>query len=220
MRYFYLLFFLAVLGTVSICGFRGDHSSRPPIEVFPDMVRQNRTRPETPSDFFPDAMVSRLLPEGTVPHSKPYEVNGQILKVNGKEVYPYEDSPVNTGRIPGTTNWVVVDPLPITRQFLERGQQRFQIYCSPCHGPDGDGKGITSKYGMNGMANFHDQRLVEMSAGEIFNTITYGKNLMGAYGPVVPIEDRWAIIAYLRVLQRSQLANLDDVPAPQRDKFK
>ena len=73
---------------------------------------------------------------------------------------------------------------------------------------------------MNGMANFHDQRLVEMSAGEIFNTITHGKNLMGAYGPVVPVEDRWAIIAYVRVLQRSQLATVEDVPAPERGKFK
>ena len=145
MRYFFLLFFLAVIGTVSIAGFRGSHSTRPPIEIFPDLVRQNKVRPETPNEFFPDAMASRLIPEGTVAHSKPYEVNGQVLKVGGKEVYPYDDSPVNTGKIPGTTNWVVVDPLPITRQFLERGQQRFQIYCAPCHGPDGDGKGITSK---------------------------------------------------------------------------
>lgn len=219
MRYFYLLFFLAVIGTVSICGFRGSHTTRPPIELFPDMVRQNKVRPETPNDFFADQMASRLIPEGTVARTKPYEINGTVLKIDGKEVYPYEDSPVNTGKIPGTTNWVDLDPLPITSQFLDRGQQRFQIYCAPCHGADGDGKGITSKYGML-PANFHDERIVKMSAGEIFNTITYGKNLMGAYGPNVPVEDRWAIIAYVRVLQRSQLATIEDVPEPDRAKFK
>jgi mono/diheme cytochrome c family protein len=76
------------------------------------------------------------------------------LLIDGKPVYPYEDSPVNTGRIVGTTNWVPVNPLPITRQLLERGQQRYQINCMPCHGPDGDGKGITSKYGMIGHGQF------------------------------------------------------------------
>jgi hypothetical protein len=220
MRYFYLLLFLTFIGTVSICGFRGSHSARPQIELFPDMVRQNKVRPETPNDFFADHLASRLIPEGTVARTKAYEINGEALKVDGKEVYPYEDSPVNTGRITGTTNWVVLNPLPFTRTLLQRGQQRFQIYCSPCHGPDGDGKGITSKYGMAGMANLHEQRFVVMADGEIFNTITYGKPLMGAYGPNVPVEDRWAIIAYIRALQRSQLASVEDVPEPQRAKFK
>jgi mono/diheme cytochrome c family protein len=89
----------------------------------------------------------------------------------------------------------------------------------PCHGPDGDGKGITSKYNMVAMANFHDKRLIDMCDGEIFNTITYGKNLMGAYGPNVTVEDRWAIIAYVRVLQRSQLSTAEDVPEPYRSTF-
>jgi mono/diheme cytochrome c family protein len=220
MRYFYLFLVLSVIATVSICGFRGSHSGRPPLELFPDMVRQNKVRPETPSDFFDDHLASRPVPEGTVARTKPYEINGEVLQVGGKAVYPYEDSPINTGRIPGTTNWVVLEPLPITGQFLKRGQQRFEIYCSPCHGPDGDGRGITSKYAMAGMANFHDQRLVEMTAGELFNTITYGKPLMGGYGASVPVQDRWAIIAYVRVLQRSQLGSIEDVPASEKSKFK
>src|SRR5208282_2166289 len=105
-------------------------------------------------------------------------------------------------------------------QLLDRGEQRYQINCLPCHGPAGDGKGIISKYGLVAMANFHDKRLVDMPDGEIFNTITYGKNLMGAYGPNVALEDRWAIIAYVRALQRSQLATADDVPDPYRSPFK
>jgi mono/diheme cytochrome c family protein len=220
MRYFLLLFVLSIAGVVCICGLRGSKSRRPPIELFADMVRQNKVRPQTPSEFFPDEHASRLIPTGTVPRGGPYVINGEELKVDGKPVYAYEDSSVNTGMIPGTTNWVPLSPVPMTRQLLERGQQRYQINCMPCHGPTGDGKGITGKYGMIGMANFHDPRLVSMNDGELFNTITYGKNLMGAYGANVTIEDRWAVIAYVRALQRSQLATVEDVPEPFRSKFK
>jgi mono/diheme cytochrome c family protein len=220
MRYFLLLFVLSGVALVGICGFRGSHSTRPPIELFPDMVRQNKVRPQTPSDLFPDQWSSRLVPANTVPHSGPYLLNGEVLVVDGKPVYPYEDSPVNTGRIPGTTNWVPVNPLPITRQLMDRGQQRYQINCQPCHGPAGDGKGITSKYNMFSMANFHDKRLIDMADGEIFNTITQGKNLMGAYGANVTVEDRWAVIAYVRALERSQLATAEDVPDPYSSQFK
>src|SRR5690349_9068384 len=133
MRYFYLGFILICLTVVGVAGFRGEHFRRPPIELFPDMVRQAKLRPQTPSEFFPDEMSSRARPEGTVARSKPYEIDGQLLQVNGKPVYSYEDSPVNTGKIAGTTNCVETNPLPVTRQLLERGQQRYQIYCSPCH---------------------------------------------------------------------------------------
>ena len=220
MRYFYLGFILCVLAVVGVAGFRGSISRRPAIELFPDMVRQAKLRPQTPNDFFSDEMSSRLHPEGTVAKTKPYQINGEILQVNGQPVYPHEDSPVNTGKISGTTNFVETSPVPISRQLLDRGQQRFNIYCSPCHGMAGDGKGITGKYGMVAMANFHDKRLIDMPDGEIFNTISNGKNLMGAYAGNVPVEDRWAIIAYVRVLQRSQLASMDDVPEPQRAKLK
>jgi len=81
---------------------------------------------------------------------------------------------MNTGRMTGTTNFIDANPLEITRQLLDRGQERYQIYCLPCHGPAGDGKGITGKYGMISMANFHDERLVKMTDGELFNTMTSG----------------------------------------------
>ncbi|HWD21141.1 MAG TPA: cytochrome c [Verrucomicrobiae bacterium] len=219
MRYFFLAYALIVLGTVGLLGFRGEHSRKPPLEIFPDMVRQNKVRPQTPSELFPDQYASRVFPENTVPHSAPYMVNGQVLTNNGQPVYAYQDIPLNTGKIPGTTNFVDLNPLPITHQLLERGQQRFQINCLPCHGALGDGKGITSKYNM-APANFHDQRLVNMPDGEIFNTITYGKNLMGPYGANVTTEDRWAVVAYVRVLQRSQLASVEDVPEAKRSQFK
>ncbi len=217
MRYFYLLFFLTCVTVVGVAGFRGSKSRQPPIEIFPDMVRMNKVRPQSPSGFFADARSSRALPDGAVEHSQPYEINGKLLLVNGRPVYPYEDAPINTGRVAGKTNFVETGPIPITQELLNRGLERYQIYCMPCHGPAGDGKGITGKYGMVSMANFHDERLVKMGDGEIFNTLSNGKlPLMPAYGAIVPVEDRWAIISYLRALQRSQLATMDDVPETQR----
>jgi mono/diheme cytochrome c family protein len=220
MRYFYLIFLLLIVTVVGMAGFRGSKSRQPPIELFNDMVRQNKVRPQSPSDFFDDERSSRVFPEGTVAHSSPYEINGKVVTIHGNPVYPFQDVPMNTGRVPGGTNFVDTNPLEITRQLLDRGQDRYQIYCMPCHGPAGDGKGVTSKYGMGGMANFHDQRLVNLADGEIFYTMTAGKNLMPAYGAIVPVPDRWAIISYIRVLQRSQLATVDDVPESKRADFK
>jgi len=205
MRYFLAGFLLCCVVVVSIAGFRGDKTRRPPIELFPDMDRQPKLRPQEHNNFFPDQLSSRRQVEGTVPRGKP-------VLVEGREIYPFEDDPLNTGRVPGTTNFVETLPLPLTEQLLARGQQRYTINCAPCHGAGGDGKGITSKYNMLAMANFHDARLVKMPDGEIFNTITYGKTLMGAYGPNITITDRWAIVAYVRALERGRLASLDDVP--------
>jgi mono/diheme cytochrome c family protein len=96
---------------------------------------------------------------------------------------------------------------------MARGQQRFGIYCLPCHGPQGDGKGIVQKYGYATVKTLHDKLVVVQPDGEIFNTITYGKSTMYPYGSQISIEDRWAIVAYVRALQRSHLGLLDDVPA-------
>jgi mono/diheme cytochrome c family protein len=221
MRYFYLIFILTCATVLGLAGWRGTKSRRPPIELFPDMVRQNKARPQSPSDFFADERSSRARPDGTVERSQPYEVNGHPVFVNGGQVYPYEDAPINTGRVTGKTNFIETNPLAITRELLDRGQERYQIYCLPCHGPGGDGKGITAKYGMVSMANFQDERLIKMGDGEIFNAINVGKlPLMPAYGPVVPVIDRWAIISYIRALQRSQLATVEDVPEAKREELK
>jgi mono/diheme cytochrome c family protein len=131
----------------------------------------------------------------------------------------YEINPFNTGRLPsapGTTNFVQNVPLPVTMELLQRGRERYKIYCAVCHNEAGDGKGITGRYGMVGMANFHEPRLVQMPDGEYFDTITHGKNNMGAYAANIEINDRWAIVAYIRALQRSQNAGAADVPAAVR----
>jgi len=215
MRYFLLIFALSVVVVMVVAGKRGSISRRPPLEIFSDMDRQPKVRPQTASDFFTDHFSSRLPVAGAIARTKPYEIDG-------KEVYPFEEAAVNTGRIPGTTNFVATIPLAVTAQLMERGQQRFNIYCAPCHGPQGDGKSITSKLGMAVVADLHDgmtRKVVQQPDGQLFNTITYGKTLMGAYGGIIPVEDRWAIIAYVRALQRSHLATIDDVPPDERSKI-
>lgn len=206
----------AALGaaTVGIAGFRGSLSRKPPLEIFPDMNRQFKLRPMQPDRFFANRVSSQLPPPGTVARSQP------IQTVNGP-IYPYEDAPVNTGFVTGTTNFVATNPLPVNEALLQRGRERFDIYCAPCHGRLGDGNGITKKLGvMPAVANLHDQRIVEMPDGEIFNTITRGKGLMGAYGPLVSTKDRWAIIAYLRALQLSELGSTNDLPANEQAALK
>lgn len=213
MRYFLYFILLVLVGTavgVGIAGFQGRMSRQPPIEVFPDMDRQLKLRPIQPNDFFPNGISSQLPPTNTIARSEPLQT------VSGP-VYPFENAPANTGFVTGTTHFVETNPLPVTGKLLRRGRERFDIYCAPCHGALGDGNGITKKLGvMPTVANLHDKRIVEMADGEIFNTITHGKSTMGAYGPIMPVQDRWAVIAYLRALQLSQLGSVEDLPPDQR----
>ena len=197
MRYFLALFILASVGIVMVAGFQGDKSRKPPIEVFPDMDRQPKLRPQTDTEFmgWRDGLSSRKPVEGTV----------------ARDAVFIEDA-FSTGFEPGTTNYVTVSPVAVTDAVMKRGQQRFNIYCIPCHGRVGNGQGITTKLGMAGVVNLHDARVVGMPDGQIFYTITHGKGLMGAYGSNIDPADRWAVVAYVRALQRSQLATMEDVP--------
>jgi mono/diheme cytochrome c family protein len=214
MRYFLLIFGVGVLAVLLIAGKRGDLSRYRPLQIFPDMKRQLKLRPQTANGFFASGLSSQLPPPGTIAQEKP-------LLVGGQEVFSFADAPVNTGRVPGTTNFVDLGPLPVTDALLARGQQRFTIYCAPCHGQTGEGNGITKKIGaMAVVANLHDKRIVELADGEIFNTVSYGKNNMQGYAPQISVEDRWAVIAYLRALQLSRLGSVDDLPPEMRAKLK
>ncbi|MGA2247533.1 MAG: cytochrome c [Verrucomicrobiota bacterium] len=211
----------AALGaaTVGILGVPGRLSRKPPVEVysdkfFPGMDRQPKLRPQEPNSFFANGLSSQLPPAGTVARSEP-------IQTAGGPVYGFEDSPVNTGRLAGTTNFVETNPLPVDEALLQRGRERFDIYCAPCHGRLGDGNGVTKRLGvMPTVANLHDKRIVELTDGEIFNTVTRGKSTMGAYGPLMPAQDRWAVIAYLRALQLSWLGTKDDLPPAQQGMLK
>jgi mono/diheme cytochrome c family protein len=218
-RYFVLLLALISLLVVSIAGLRGCKTGRPPIEIFPDMVRQPKVKAQVPSDFFADGRGARDHVSGTVPlgYSQPECPAGSDAKMgspynvvcfSGKEDY------ANTGK--NGTNWGNGIPFPATGATLERGRERYQIQCAVCHGATGAGNGIAAKYGLVGVANLQQQRLRDMTDGEIYNTIVNGKNTMLGYGAVIQVPDRWAIIAYIRALQRSQNATINDVPADQR----
>ena len=197
--YFCLGFLLLSLATFAIAGKRGSLSRKPPIEVIPDMDRQPKIRPQTPSTFFADGRSSRLPVEGTVARGS-----------------HFADVPMNTGRNPGVTNFVEINPLPVNELVMARGRERYQISCLPCHSPIADGNGITKKFGMAIVANLHDKRIVQMPDGELFNVITFGRNNMGPYGDKIEPEDRWAIIHYLRALQLARLGTDADLTPAQR----
>ncbi len=214
MRYFLAIFGLCVIAVVGLLGFRGTHFRHTPLYIFPDMEWQLKLRPQKPDAFFTNGLSSQLHLPGTIPR-------GQVRQTTTGPVYPYEDAPVNTGRVTGTTNFIENNPMPVTAELLKRGQQRFTINCTPCHGALADGNGITKKIGaMAVVANLHDKRIVEMADGELFYVITNGRNLMGSYGANVTVEDRWAIIAYLRALQLSQVGTIDELPSELRAALK
>jgi mono/diheme cytochrome c family protein len=214
MRYFLAIFALCVLATVAVLGFRGTHFRKPPLYIFPDMERQPKLRPQTANAFFDNGMSSRLPVAGTVARSQPIRVGEQLI-------YPWQDTPLTTGLVTGTTNFVELNPLPVTDELLQRGQQVFNINCAACHSKVGDGNGTPKRIGaMAVVGNLHDKRIVELTDGELFNTISYGKNLMLGYAATLPIQDRWAAVAYLRALQLSRLGTLDEVPEAARGALK
>ena len=200
---------LATISVVSIAGFRGDHTRNRPLYVFPDMDWQFKLRPQTKAGFhvWQNDMSSRPQVLGTVAQRDGFSDNTT-----------WADSAVNTGKEGG--QFVAVSPLNNTLDFVRRGQSRCGVYCQPCHGAQGDGNGITKKLGMTTVANLMDQRIIRMADGEVFNTISVGKSTMMGYAAQIPVEDRWAIVAYLRALQLSRLGLEADVPTPVLEKLK
>jgi cytochrome c5 len=223
LRGFFVIFVLCTIAILAVFGFRGQKSTEPPLEVFPDMVRQPKVRAQAPLDFFADGRGPRLPVAGTVPigyemPTKSEAINTSVAAI-GSYSHPRASFSVgtdyyNTGKM--GDHWGTGIPLEVTRELMERGQQRFNITCAMCHGAAAAGNGITKQYGLATVVSLQDERIRKMSDGEIFNTITNGKNTMMAYGPNVIVADRWAIIAYLRALQRSQNAAIADVPEEHR----
>src|SRR6267143_3545154 len=206
LRGFLLIFLLFGVALVAVFGFRGQKSTAPPLEIFPDMVRQMKVRAQAPLAFFADGRGPRLPVAGTMPIG--YEMP---KPANSPGNAPPEDlvSPQHLAFSVGTDyydtgkmgdRWGTGIPVEVTRQLMERGQQRFNITCAMCHGATAAGNGITKQYGLATVVTLQDERIRKMSDGEIFNTITNGKNTMMAYGPNIIVPDRWAIIAYLGAL--------------------
>lgn len=192
---------------IILTGCRGMESEREPIEVNLNMDFQERFDPQEANPFFADNRSMRPPVPGTVARG--------LLR---------EDTPIYMGRTSGG-GYLQDMPVPITRALLERGQDRYGIYCTVCHGAAGDAQGIimvgTSTltgggYGFTPAPSFHDDRLRQVEDGYLYDTITNGIRNMPAYGPQIPVLDRWAIVAYVRALQRSQNATAEDVPADVR----
>jgi mono/diheme cytochrome c family protein len=225
LRGFFLIFLLTGIAIVAVFGLRGQKSTGSPIEVFPDMVRQPKVRAQAPFGFFADGRGARVPVAGTVPigYEMP-QVSSAPSPGAAPVVTEMSERPrlgfsegtdyYNTGAM--GANWGTGLPVTLTSDLMARGKQRFNINCAVCHGLTAAGDGITKQYGLSTVVSLQDERIRKMADGEIFNTITHGKNTMLAYGPNVTVNDRWAIIAYLRALQRSQNATEADVPPQHR----
>jgi cbb3-type cytochrome c oxidase subunit III len=224
LRYFFLSFILAAFMVIALAGWRGQHSAKPPLEIFPDMDHQPKFQPQHPSAFYSDGRAARAPVPGTVPIG--YVLPGAYLQnaaSNSKAVKAPSGFTVlhanyyQTGIIDGSYGDGFPPEVEITLDLMKRGHERFNIFCAPCHSEVGDGEGIVKKFpGFPTIANLQQELIRKMPDGQLFNRITLGKGLMGGYGGVIPVEDRWAIIAYLRALQRSQNGKGDDVPAERR----
>lgn len=162
-----------------------------------DMHDAPRYEPYEKTDFFPDKRSARPLVEGTV-------ARGHLNVA----------TPETTGKV--GTGFVATLPVPVTLEMVRRGRQRFDIFCSPCHGLTGRGDGMVVRRGFRQPASFHDARVRAQPDGYLFDVMTNGFGAMPDYAAQLSVADRWAVVAYLRALQLSQGATLADVPADRR----
>ena len=163
-----------------------------------DMQDQPKYIPLRPSDFFLDGRSARPLSEGTI-------ARGHLN----------DDPAFFTGKGPDGKD-VKYFPIAVTKDVILRGQQRFNVYCSPCHDRTGSGNGMIVRRGYRRPPSYHTQRLIEQPDGHFFDVMTNGFGAMPDYAVQIQPQDRWAIVAYIRALQLSQQATINDVPAGAR----
>jgi len=162
---------------------RGCTSPRPPIHPNPNMDVQPKYKAQAESDFFADGRTMRPPVEGTVARG---ELRAESAFYDGKDA---------------AGAFVATSPVAADADLLARGEERYEIYCTPCHGERGDGKGMLNQRAGVPVADLRDPRLVEMPDGQVFDVITNGLGLMAGYRYPIPPHDRWAIVAYMRELQ-------------------
>lgn len=187
------------LVTVALLGFRGSKSDKPPLMPFLDMVDQQKYMPQSESRYFADGRSQRLPPEHAVPWGRKAERADPEFATADADLFELKKM-----------------PLAMDRALLVRGREKYAINCAVCHGLSGKGDGIVTKYGLVPPPSYHSDRIREMPDGEFYKVITLGKGKMGSYADKLAREDRWAVIAYVRALQRAQNAKLEDVPEEAR----
>lgn len=165
-----------------------------------DMQDQPKYKPLAPSRFFADGRSARPIPAHTIARD---ELN--------------DNDSFHTGEINGA--FLDTIPLAVNLQLLERGHDRYNIFCSPCHGEVGDGLGMVARRGFQIPANLHTDRLRAVPPGYIYQVITNGYGAMPDHGDQIPVRDRWAIVAFVRALQLSHHVTLADVPRAEREQL-
>lgn len=199
----YLLKSLLIMGMIILVSCSQERPSvDPPIHLNPNMDDQPKYEAMEESDFFLDKSTMRMPVEGTVARNRLNEDIGYFYGKNSDNTF-VKKAPVN-----------------ITPALLKRGQERFNIYCAPCHGLTGAGQGIVIKKGFLPPNSFHIDRLRDIEDGYVFDVITNGIRNMPTYAYQVPVDDRWAIVAYVRALQRSQNATINDIPEDIKNNLK
>lgn len=174
-----------------------------------DMQDQPRYKPYKSSDFFSDGKAMRDLPEGTIARGQLQENKALYT---GKKENADPNAQVESITDPKTGNTLVSSfpndieefPIPVTEELLDRGEQRYKVFCIICHGPVGKGDGMVVRRGYPAPPTYHDDRLRNAPVGHFFDVITNGWGKMSSYGSQIPAADRWAIVAYVRTLQISQ----------------
>jgi len=259
MRWVLLVLALVVAGVVSQMGPRGTVSDRRPLMLVPDMDFQPRYNAQAAGPFFADGRAMRMPPAGTVPFGGA-DYDSDAGSPRQDPDFLKEDDGYYRGK--RGESWVDQNPLKVEMGLLQRGQERYEIFCAPCHGSTGTGKGIMTQYGMVGVASitdaldvlqhgqhrymiycvvchdplgtghgkivergytqppsYHIERLRQAPVGHFFQVITDGYGSMPDYRQQIPPRDRWAIVAYIRALMRSQNGTLSDVPGSQREEL-
>lgn len=206
MRYFFLAFALIILMVISFFGFRGDMFSGTPLRLFPDMDDQDKIKTQKTSEFFADGMGSRKPVTGTVPRG--FDPDGVVHAFGGGHSFGNSELYIDTGKMGDAYGEGMPSELGLKDAdlagFLRHGKERYDISCMPCHGQAGDGKGTVAVIGIPTVANLMNFPKSTYPDGKMFETITKGKGLMGGYGYNIPVNDRWAIIAYIRALQTAR----------------
>ncbi|MGH8799330.1 MAG: c-type cytochrome [Casimicrobiaceae bacterium] len=190
-----------------------------------DMYNQPKFKPLAASSLWPDGQSARPGVPDTVVHSAG-AIAGTSSGRLGEQALPAETAPTypvdEHGQIRANPAAdiapapIVANPLPITMATLRRGRERFDIYCSPCHSRAGDGDGMVVRRGFPSPPSYHSDRLRNAPDAHYFGVITNGYGAMYSYADRIAPEDRWAIVAYIRALQLSQDARIDDVPPDRR----